>query len=268
MRFALLLAGLLCSVVASGQRATGDSDLFIDVTATALTVDGVTSSAAHDAILRKTIDERFAGRAANVELQRRPDLPPGWALVTELTMQAMAESSTATARVTPELVSIRGYTSDIAAWRSAAGRIRDNLLPGMAYREEVAEIRRSASLQRQCVELFRTALRGRKIEFEQSSAELRTAVMPLLDELILIATDCPESVIVITGHTDSSGNEPGNVALSQARANAVRDYMTAGGIAASRLSARGLGSAEPLAPETSAQARRLNRRIDIELRFP
>ena len=268
MRYALLLAGLLCAVSAIGQRATGDSDLLIDVTSTTLTVHGATSSAAHDAILRKAINDRFAGRAASVELQLQPGLPPGWALITELTIRAMAESSTATARVTPELVSIRGYTADIAAWRSAAQRIQDNLLPGMAYREEVAEIRRTATLQRQCVELFRTALRGTKIEFEQSSAELRTAVMPLLDELILIATDCPDAVIDITGHTDSSGGESGNIALSQARADAVRDYLAAGGVAASRLDARGLGSAEPLAEETSAQARRLNRRIDIELRFP
>ena len=109
--------------------------------------------------------------------------------------------------------------------------------------------------------------RGRGIEFGRASAEIGTASMPLLDELIQIAADCPDSDIEITGHTDNTGGDATNLALSQQRANAVASYLAAGGIAEQRIRAAGVGSAEPLVAEDAPQARRLNRRIEIELSF-
>jgi outer membrane protein OmpA-like peptidoglycan-associated protein len=44
--------------------------------------------------------------------------------------------------------------------------------------------------------------------------------------------------------------------------------MTAAGIAGDRITATGVGSAEPLVDEAGARARRINRRIDVELSFP
>ena len=56
--------------------------------------------------------------------------------------------------------------------------------------------------------------------------------------------------------------------LVSTRADAVAAYMTGAGIAGSRITAMGVGSAEPLVNGTGARARRLNRRIDVELSFP
>ena len=70
------------------------------------------------------------------------------------------------------------------------------------------------------------------------------------------------------GHTDNTGDEAVNLALSKARADAVADYFVSGGVLRDRINATGVGSAEPLTDEDSPQARQLNRRIEIELRFP
>jgi OmpA-OmpF porin, OOP family len=122
-------------------------------------------------------------------------------------------------------------------------------------------------LNEQCAALFHAAMRGRKIEFALSSSKLSTSASPLLDELIQIAADCPAAAITITGHTDDSGNEISNLALSTNRASAVAEYITARGINSARVAVNGAGSSSPLSIENTVRARRRNRRIDIQIGF-
>ena len=271
MRFAVKLAGLLCACTGSAAAADDPAaapEMFIDVTANSVSIHGTVSSGGHEAILRDTLARRFADRVAEIDVGVRPALPPGWSLVTDVTLDGLSLASSASATVTRDAVAVRGMTEDGVAWHAAASRIRASLLPGMRLDDSMVEVRRAGSMERQCIELFRTAMRGRRIEFEESSAVLGTATGPLLDELIQIAADCPDSRIEITGHTDGSGSEAANALLSQERANAVAAYFVAGGIASGRIGATGAGAADPLTSDRTAQGRRLNRRIDIELVFP
>ena len=80
------------------------------------------------------------------------------------------------------------------------------------------------------------------------------------------ARDCPGVTIAITGHTDSSGDDSWNRVLSRARAQAVADYIASNGIEADRLIVAGAGAAEPIADNSTAYGRQLNRRIEFELR--
>lgn len=273
MRTSHWLVGLLCVVLAPAPGGTQVSTppparLDIEVRVDEVRVSGQVSSAAHENILRKTIDDHFDGKQPIVDVEVRPALPPGWALITDITLRALAHTRSATAAITPAGISIGGFTHDDAGWKLAAVRVSNNRLPAMTFDHDVLEISPAGSMNRQCLELFRTATRGRKIEFPRASADLGTAASPALDEIIQIAADCPKALIQVTGHTDSTGDETVNVALSQARAESVSAYLIAGGIAESRIDAKGAGSAEPLAEETSAQARQLNRRIEIDVRFP
>ncbi|RNF84368.1 OmpA family protein [Montanilutibacter psychrotolerans] len=67
----------------------------------------------------------------------------------------------------------------------------------------------------------------------------------------------------IEGHTDSDGNAAGNLALSQRRADAVRDALVAAGVPRSRVQAVGRGQAEPVADNGSAAGRARNRRVEV-----
>src|SRR5690606_28463781 len=69
----------------------------------------------------------------------------------------------------------------------------------------------------------------------------------------------------IEGYTDSVGNPNFNRLLSEHRANAVREYLIAQGIEPTRLVAVGRGADNPIAPNTTAQGRALNRRIEFHL---
>lgn len=67
----------------------------------------------------------------------------------------------------------------------------------------------------------------------------------------------------IEGHTDDVGDDDYNRALSERRAQAVRAYLAAHGLDGAHVEARGLGEAQPAAPNDSEEGRRRNRRVEI-----
>lgn len=69
--------------------------------------------------------------------------------------------------------------------------------------------------------------------------------------------------IEIRGHTDFIGSDEYNVALSDARARAVKKFFSDRGVGAERITTRGMGKAQPIAPNDSELGRRLNRRTEI-----
>ena len=272
------LVAALCVLVGLGAAHTDDVQpaqdsqepprLTFEVGKNHVKLSGDVSSVTHESILRQRVSALFPQKTPSFNLRERPALPPGWALISELALRAAGHTYTSRTEITPAAIHIRGITSDASLWRNDLSRIESRLLPGMQLQHEVTEIRATGSLQRQCAELFQAAQRGRKIKFPRSSDTLGTGAMPILDELIQIAADCPAAKIAITGHTDKSGDESNNVALSKARANAVASYLAAGGLPPDRFSVEGAGSSRPLVDATSQQADRQNRRIDIQLVFP
>lgn len=70
----------------------------------------------------------------------------------------------------------------------------------------------------------------------------------------------------VVGHTDSVGTDAYNLNLSRRRAEAVTKYLISRGISANRVSASWKGEAEPIAPNTTAEGRAQNRRVEITLR--
>lgn len=232
-----------------------------------LSIKGDVSSAAHEAILRQTAGSLFADARLIVELDYPSAMPPGWALTTELALRAVAQTFAASATVRVGGISVRGLTRDKPGWQGAALRLQEHMLRGMTFDADMQEISVTTSLQDQCRALFDATLRSQSVEFSRSSEQINSNAFALLDELILISADCPGASISITGHTDNTGNEATNRALSGARARAVLTYMEAGGIAADRMTAKGLGATRPLLDEDSNRARRLNRRIEFEFSY-
>ena len=114
-----------------------------------------------------------------------------------------------------------------------------------------------------CQEDVEALLRARTIRFEEGSSRIDAASRELLDEVATALRPCLGSIIAIEGHTDSSGPEPGNLALSQERAIAIEQALVERGIPGDGLRPRGLGSREPvdgLDPNDPA-----NRRIEFSV---
>ncbi len=101
--------------------------------------------------------------------------------------------------------------------------------------------------------------------FSTGSAELEEDSRYELDNLISILTDFNDVSVEIGGHTDSQGDSQANMILSEARANAVVNYLTEKGIDPSRLIAVGYGATRPVDTNDTPEGRQNNRRIEMKI---
>jgi OmpA-OmpF porin, OOP family len=102
------------------------------------------------------------------------------------------------------------------------------------------------------------------IRFDQDSAAISADSESLLDEVADALGSNPRITrLEIQGHTDNSGTPDHNQSLSEARANAVLDWLAAHGIDPRRMSARGYGQDHPLSPNVTPQGHARNRRIQF-----
>jgi peptidoglycan-binding protein ArfA len=74
---------------------------------------------------------------------------------------------------------------------------------------------------------------------------------------------CPDAKVSVIGHTYNGGNDAINIPLSPTRAKAVADYLISQGVAGNRVTSRGVGSAQPIAPNDTPVGKAQNRRVDI-----
>ena len=100
--------------------------------------------------------------------------------------------------------------------------------------------------------------------FASNKSELLPAAQTRLNDVAnALSRQEPTAQIVVEGHTDSQGTAGYNQDLSQRRAQAVRDYLVARGIASDRVTAQGFGFTRPIADNQSAEGRANNRRVEI-----
>ncbi len=102
--------------------------------------------------------------------------------------------------------------------------------------------------------------------FRIGSAELDPRYAPLLDAGAILMALNPKVVLLVVGHTDSTGSDETNVALSIARARSVVDHVKAkGGFDDSRFVVTGVGASQPIADNATTEGRRANRRIEVTI---
>jgi len=101
--------------------------------------------------------------------------------------------------------------------------------------------------------------------FDFDSDVVRSDARTNLRNLAASLDKYPGSELLIVGHTDSVGTDAYNLALSERRAEAAAVYLAAQGVARARLSSRGLGESEPVAPNDSDAGRSRNRRVEVAI---
>lgn len=105
------------------------------------------------------------------------------------------------------------------------------------------------------------SLDGVYFDFDKST--LRPEGIAVLNDAAALLKTNDRVVVEVAGHTDSVGSDAYNQALSERRANSVRDYLTSQGITATRLTARGYGEVQPVATNDTDEGRQLNRRVEL-----
>lgn len=104
------------------------------------------------------------------------------------------------------------------------------------------------------------------ITFDVDRSDLRENFSPVLDSVSLVLKEYDQTLIDVTGHTDSTGSVEHNMDLSQRRAGSVATYLKATGIDSLRVYTLGVGPHYPVADNSSAAGRQLNRRVELVLK--
>ncbi|WP_178986478.1 OmpA family protein [Winogradskyella helgolandensis] len=107
---------------------------------------------------------------------------------------------------------------------------------------------------------------ARSILFNSGKATFQKQTDQVLQSMVAIFKDYPKANFSLEGHTDSDGSKSMNQALSERRANAVRDYLIANGINADRLTAAGFGESNPIASNSTSAGKKENRRVEVKLK--
>lgn len=105
----------------------------------------------------------------------------------------------------------------------------------------------------------------RNVHFEFDKATLTAADRAQLDTVATrLKTEATTARLSVSGHTDSVGRDAYNQRLSEQRAKAVTDYLVSSGVPrASVVSVKGMGEAQPVADNNTADGRAMNRRTEI-----
>jgi OmpA-OmpF porin, OOP family len=102
-------------------------------------------------------------------------------------------------------------------------------------------------------------------EFDDWSSEPTPESQARLVGFTQLLKAYPDVAVQIIGYTDNMGDPAANQKLSRERAEDVARRLVANGIAAKRLSASGMGMAQPIADNRTEEGRALNRRVAIIL---
>ncbi len=101
--------------------------------------------------------------------------------------------------------------------------------------------------------------------FETGKVNLQPEAYKVVDELAEYLKRKEDEKIEVGGHTDNVGKPETNMILSTNRANTVRAYLLNKGIAPERVIAKGYGMTVPIAENTTAEGRGLNRRTEVKI---
>ncbi|MGA9120930.1 MAG: OmpA family protein, partial [Bacteroidota bacterium] len=104
------------------------------------------------------------------------------------------------------------------------------------------------------------------VNFESGTARLTVSSEETLARVLEALQNNKEVSIEVAGYTDNVGRASTNLALSRRRANVVRTWLIEHGINALRLTVRGYGSEDPIAPNTTVLGRAQNRRIEFHVK--
>jgi len=183
--------------------------------------------------------------------------PPNWsANVQKLIGPQLKQISKGQLKIDGTQIDVKGEVRNESQRQQLASDMANALNPTYTIKNG---LRVSASEQG----LLDQTLANRTIEFETGRATLTPQGRAILDQMAAAMQKMTTRTVAIIGHTDNSGNRTSNIALSQARADAVKGYLVAMGIPPQQMTTTGVGPDQPIATNDTADGRARNRRIEF-----
>lgn len=103
------------------------------------------------------------------------------------------------------------------------------------------------------------------VTFDFGKANLKPQFYPALDNVASTLAQYNQTIVEVSGHTDSVGSDAANQTLSVQRANSVGNYLIGKGLVRERFEIVGFGETQPVASNDTDSGRALNRRVEIRV---
>ncbi len=213
---------------------------------------------------------RFGVTRVYVATLLDPTLPDGWTERVLAGLQALASLDSGTVLVRPNTVEVSGVSGLSTASDTISRLLSERLGQGKTFKVDVTydkALDPMAGLPTapECLERVQAVQTSQKLTFDPGSAELDAVSGAVMDKLAVALKNCGAIKLEIGGHTDAQGSTTGNLALSQARAEAVKVALQGRQIDVSAMRAVGYGEGVPIADNGTDAGRELNRRIVFTL---
>ena len=232
-----------------------------------LYLGGHTLSAGHERRLRTAAATHYPDFALETRFVPLGLVPGWWEATTLELLTTLPTTLSPTALLQSDSLSVEALARDVPSTERRLATLRETLPAEIEVSLDVAGAGPDIEAYRLCERAYE-GFTHKQIRFEESGTTMLTSAYPVLDRVATLADACRDARIMIVGHTDSSGVETQNQALSLARARAVASWLEGRGIDAARMETTGAGSSVPVANNTTRYGRSLNRRIEIRLRPP
>lgn len=194
----------------------------------------------------------------------------------EVAKQKAAEADIAKAGQQRDQVRLEARTAEAERAKAQAAAAQAQTAEAQRQAADAEAMARAAQAKAAQLESMMAELQAKKTErgmiitigdvlFATNQATLTPAGVATVRKLAEVLVQNPERTVLVEGFTDSTGGTAHNQALSERRADSVRDALLGMGVGRERVAARGYGEAHPVAPNDTAGNRQLNRRVEIVL---
>ena len=214
------LAAAVCALASLASVSVGAAPAAAPSAPNQILVTGsVPDEATRAAIVGRLRDLYGAHRVLDQLSVEQVVAPPNWgALVPKLLTPSLNQVSRGQISVRGQDVELRGEVAQEAQRQQIAADAAAALNPTYT----VTNLLRVSAAEQN---LLDAALANRIVEFEPGSSVLRPQGVAILDEMAVVLSKVQGKRVEIIGHTDAQGSRAANLALSQARADTVRNYL-------------------------------------------
>lgn len=186
--------------------------------------------------------------------------PPNWSQQVQKVLSAdLKQVSRGQLSIQGNVLELKGEVGNEAQRQQIVSQMANSL------NNPTYTIRNSLRVAAAGQEQVDAALANRIVEFEAGSATLTPAGQSVLDGLVPVLQQLNGRRFEVIGHTDALGARAANVALSSARADAVKQYLVKKGLPELAFGTSGVGPDRPVADNGTAEGRARNRRIEFRV---
>lgn len=239
-------------------------------TGTGVAIGGYVPNESERQKILAVLTRKFGQSEVSGQLEYASGEPDGFLDATTAGLQALNRMAGGSVDITDGAVTVRGFAYRPAAVREITDGIASALPAGFKVATAHIEPRQEGQplTGEACSTLLQSVLNTGRIAFAGNKADLTDDSYGVLDRVAGVLVRCPDTAIEVGAHTDAEGSQARNRDLTQARADAIVDYLVNEGVMRERLTGVGYGESKPIADNNTDAGREANRRIEFQVLVP